>query len=44
MFELLGTPDEHKKWLTYKGAHTVPKVKLVKETLDWLDGYLGPVP
>ena len=43
MFDLLGTPEEHKKWLTYPGSHTVPRAERVKETLDWLDRYLGPV-
>jgi dienelactone hydrolase len=42
MFELLGTPPEHKKRLTYPRGHTVPRRELVKETLAWLDRYLGP--
>ncbi len=43
MFEMLGTPPEHKKRLTYPRGHTVPKVELIKESLAWLDRYLGPV-
>jgi serine/threonine protein kinase/predicted esterase len=43
MFELLGAPAEHKRWLTYPRGHTVPKTELIKETLAWLDRYLGPV-
>ena len=43
MFERMGTPDEHKKWLVYKGGHYVPQTELVREALDWLDKYLGPV-
>ena len=43
MFELLGTPAEHKQRLTYPRGHTVPKTDLIKESLAWLDRYLGPV-
>ncbi|MFN8588147.1 MAG: protein kinase [Candidatus Eisenbacteria bacterium] len=43
MFELLGTPLEHKRRITYPRGHTVPKVDLIKESLAWLDRYLGPV-
>jgi serine/threonine protein kinase/dienelactone hydrolase len=42
-YELLGTSKEHKTILVYEGGHTVPKTELVKETLAWLDRYLGPV-
>jgi fermentation-respiration switch protein FrsA (DUF1100 family) len=42
-YTLLGTPKEHKMLHTYEYAHIVPKVKLSKEALDWLDQYLGPV-
>jgi hypothetical protein len=44
MFELLGTPPEHKRRLTSHGGHSVPRVETIKETLGWLDRYLGPVP
>jgi eukaryotic-like serine/threonine-protein kinase len=43
MFELLGTPPEHKRRITYPRGHTVPKIDLIKETLAWLERYLGPV-
>lgn len=43
MFELLGTPPEHKRRITYPRGHTVPKVDLIKETLAWLERYLGAV-
>jgi hypothetical protein len=43
MFDLLGTPPEHKRRLTYEGGHSVPRVEMIKETLAWLDRYLGPV-
>ena len=42
MFELLGTPAEHKRWVVYEGGHFVPRARLISETLDWLDEYLGP--
>jgi dienelactone hydrolase len=43
MFELLGTPPEHKKRLTYPRGHSVPRTEMIKETLAWLDRYLGRV-
>jgi eukaryotic-like serine/threonine-protein kinase len=42
MFELLGAPPEHKRRLTFPLGHSVPRIELVKETLAWLDKYLGP--
>jgi dienelactone hydrolase len=41
-FDLLGTPPEHKKRLIFPGGHSVPRVELIKESLAWLDRYLGP--
>jgi dienelactone hydrolase len=43
MFMLLGTPNEDKKWIVYDGGHFVPRDQLIKETLAWLDRYLGTV-
>ncbi len=43
MFDLLGTPPEHKRRLTFERGHTVPKPDLIRESLAWLDRYLGPV-
>jgi hypothetical protein len=43
MFELLGTPLEHKKRLVFAGGHSVPRTEQIKESLQWLDRYLGPV-
>ena len=42
-YKLLGTPKEHKELFVYDGGHTVPRTSLIKETLAWLDRYLGPV-
>ncbi len=44
MFELLGTPPEHKRHVIYDAGHwPFPRSEFVKENLDWLDRYLGPV-
>ena len=42
LFELLGTPEADKKWVVYDGGHSVPRTQRIKESLDWLDRYLGP--
>jgi len=42
-YTLLGTPKENKEIFVYEGGHTVPRTSLVKESLAWLDRYLGPV-
>jgi dienelactone hydrolase len=41
-FDLLGTPQEHKKWKVYDSDHFIPRNEFIKETLAWLDKYLGP--
>ena len=43
MLDLLGTPPEHKRQLTYERGHTVPKAEMIRESLAWLDRYLGSV-
>jgi cephalosporin-C deacetylase-like acetyl esterase len=43
MYELLGTPDEHKRLKVYETDHFVPRNEVIKETMTWLDRYLGPV-
>jgi dienelactone hydrolase len=43
MFDLLGTPPEHKKLKVYDSDHFVPRNEMIKEILGWLDRYLGPV-
>ena len=42
-YELLGTAKEHKKMFVYERGHSVPRTELIKETLAWLDKYLGEV-
>jgi cephalosporin-C deacetylase-like acetyl esterase len=43
MFDLLGTPKENKRQIFYETDHTPPRAEYIKETLAWLDKYLGPV-
>jgi len=43
MFDLLGTSVEDKVLKVYDTDHIPPKNEFVKETLAWLDKYLGPV-
>ena len=44
MFQLLGTPVEHKRHLLFKGSHVaIPLAERVQETVNWFDRYLGPV-
>src|SRR5580698_3081419 len=42
-YRLLGTKKEQKKHLLYDTGHNIPRNELIKETLNWLDQYLGPV-
>jgi len=42
-FELIGTRTRDKKLFLSEGSHTVPRTDLIRETLAWLDRYLGPV-
>ena len=43
MYRLLGTPKEQKRHVLYDTGHDIPRAGIIKETLDWLDRYLGPV-
>jgi hypothetical protein len=43
MFDLLGMPDSDKKLILYETDHIPPITEYIKETLTWLDKYLGPV-
>ncbi len=44
LFHFLGTPNNDKKHVIYEGGHMVfPRPAAVRECLDWLDTYLGPV-
>jgi predicted esterase len=43
MFDLLGTPPEHKLHRVYDSDHIIERKELIKESLAWLDRYLGSV-
>jgi hypothetical protein len=43
MYDLLGTPEEHKLTKKFLSDHNIPKNDLIRESLKWLDKYLGPV-
>ena len=43
MLDLLGTPKEQKELKLYDTDHAIPRNECIKETLGWLDRYLGPV-
>jgi hypothetical protein len=43
MFRLLGVADEDKRHAVLEGGHGPPRIEVIRETLDWLDKYLGPV-
>jgi dipeptidyl aminopeptidase/acylaminoacyl peptidase len=45
MFELLATPAADKRHVIFETGHAVVTLQpMIKEVLDWLDKYLGPVP
>ncbi len=43
MVEFLGTAPEDKRLVLYETDHIPPRTEYIKETLAWLDEYLGPV-
>jgi eukaryotic-like serine/threonine-protein kinase len=43
MFRFLGTSVRDKRYAIFDAGHVVPTDLTVKEALDWLDHYLGPV-
>ncbi len=43
MFDLLGTPADRKRLILYETDHIPPMNEVIKESLAWLDKYLGPV-
>jgi serine/threonine protein kinase/dienelactone hydrolase len=43
LYRLLGSKKEEKKHLIYETGHNIPRNELIKEVLNWLDEYLGPV-
>jgi eukaryotic-like serine/threonine-protein kinase len=43
LYRLLGSKKVEKKHLIYETGHNIPRNELIKEVLNWLDKYLGPV-
>ena len=43
LFRLLGAPAGDKKHVVWDSGHAPPLKDLIRESLDWLDKYLGPV-
>jgi len=43
LFDGLGTPPEDKRHVVLDGGHLPQGADMVREILDWLDEYLGPV-
>jgi dienelactone hydrolase len=42
-FQLLGAPAKDKRHVLYDAGHDIPRTELIREVLNWLDRYLGPV-
>ena len=43
VFDLLGPPPDQKRLALIDGGH-IPRLQdIIREILDWLDRYLGPV-
>jgi hypothetical protein len=43
VFNLLGPPPDQKRFALFEGGH-IPRLQdIIREMLDWLDRYLGPV-
>ncbi len=43
LFRLLGSPSQDKRHVLYDTGHAPPMLPVMKEGLNWLDHYLGPV-
>lgn len=43
LFRSLGTPDRDKRHVIFEAGHVPPNDLVMKEVLEWLDKYLGPV-
>jgi len=43
MFNLLGTAAKDKEHVLFDGGHVFPFARIMKDSLDWLDKYLGAV-
>jgi hypothetical protein len=43
LFQVLGTPENNKKHFVIEAGHGMMNQEVIKESLAWLDRYLGPV-
>ena len=47
MFDVLGTPDELKRYVTFPAGHELYsplyRNRVIQEVLPWLDEHIGPV-
>lgn len=43
LFRLLGATQNDKRHVLFDTGHAVPRIPLIKEILEWLDRYMGPV-
>lgn len=43
LFRLLGAPEKDKRQILYETGHAPPRKEVIRESLDWLDKYFGPV-
>jgi hypothetical protein len=43
LFRLLGMPEKDRKHIFHETGRAPPRKEVIKESLDWLDRYLGPV-
>lgn len=43
LFDLMRTAPRDKVLRVYESDHAIPRTELVRESLAWLDKYLGPV-
>jgi eukaryotic-like serine/threonine-protein kinase len=43
LFRALGSPEKDKSHVLFDTGHAPPQLPMMKDTLNWLDHYLGPV-
>ena len=43
LFRLLGTPEQDKRHVQFDAGHIPPLEDVMREVLNWLDRYVGPV-
>ena len=42
LFELFGTPPEHKRRIVFEASHNIPRNEMIKEVVNWMERYWGP--